>query len=377
MPVIGMLTRAMRIDPRSTAAWTAPTRHRTGRPSRKSGRNSRAVAPCRATSSEGTSHSDPKMRPFKTGSARMALGAASMKSRAAGGDRARRPLLHRQGHLPLVCRTLLRRTDHGRLRTARPRRRTDARKCARPHGAACRMHSQRSRSRPTRKKRAAPGHADLNESSRRWKGPGTQDRDLKQAVRVAPAIASRLHGVAAADAGTDRRSRADGRSLRRRTRRGRDGAREHAGVTTDRGNGREECIARRCHAAAARTARRHRDGDPLSGLQDHRAADHPCRKGRTRRHRDRKDPGGRSGLSDHLVRDCMVGVAQVGAGARGACLPRLPDLRLRRCSSWNSWTGWSDRREGSRCACCAREPSGDWTCSDAGSGKRSLRSTSK
>ncbi len=76
IPIVGMLTRAMGSIPvyrRMDGADTSQNRQTFERVWQELARGGAiALFP------EGTSHSDPKMRPFKTGSARMALGAASM-----------------------------------------------------------------------------------------------------------------------------------------------------------------------------------------------------------------------------------------------------------------------------------------------------------
>jgi glycerol-3-phosphate O-acyltransferase / dihydroxyacetone phosphate acyltransferase len=76
IPVIGMLTRAMGSIPvyrRMDGADTSQNRRTFEKVWQELARGGAiALFP------EGTSHSDPKMRPFKTGTARMALGAASM-----------------------------------------------------------------------------------------------------------------------------------------------------------------------------------------------------------------------------------------------------------------------------------------------------------
>ena len=76
LPVIGTLTRAMGSIPvyrRMDGADTSQNRKTFEKVWQELARGGAiALFP------EGTSHSDPKMRPFKTGSARMALGAASM-----------------------------------------------------------------------------------------------------------------------------------------------------------------------------------------------------------------------------------------------------------------------------------------------------------
>jgi 1-acyl-sn-glycerol-3-phosphate acyltransferase len=78
IPIVGMLTRAMGSIPvyrRMDGADTSENRKTFEKVWQELARGGAiALFP------EGTSHSDSKMRPFKTGSARMALGAASMNS---------------------------------------------------------------------------------------------------------------------------------------------------------------------------------------------------------------------------------------------------------------------------------------------------------